>query len=174
MISRPGRSSISSAAGVFEAMVHDLRALLRDFAGRKKCPTAAILDSRTLQSTPESGPRAGYDGANRKKDSKLHLAVDTLGHLLAAHVTPADAQDRDQVERLAAAVQAATGKSIAIAYIDQGYTGDMPAGAAAVHGIHLRGKAPASQAQLCAAAAALGNRAVLRLDRPLSPPRQGL
>jgi transposase len=125
------------AAGVFEAMVHDLRVLLRDFAGRKKHPSAAILDSRTLQSTPESGPRAGYDGANRKKGSKLHLAIDTLGHLLAAHVTPADAQDRDQVERLAAAVQAATGKSIAIAYVDQGYTGEMPAGAAAVHGIHL-------------------------------------
>jgi transposase len=43
-------------AGVFEAMVHDLRVLLRDFAGRKKRPTAAIFDSRTLQSTPESYP----------------------------------------------------------------------------------------------------------------------
>jgi transposase len=51
------------AAGVFEAMVHDLRVLLRDFAGRNKRPSAAILDSRTLQSTPESGHRAGYDGA---------------------------------------------------------------------------------------------------------------
>ena len=125
------------AAGVFEAMVHDLRVLLRDFAGRKKRPTAAILDSRTLQSTPESGPRAGYDGAKRKRGSKLHLAVDTLGHLLAAHVTPADAQDRDQVERLAAAVQAATGESVEIAYVDQGYTGEDPARDAAAHGIRL-------------------------------------
>src|SRR3954469_18807363 len=107
-------------AGVFEAMVHDLRVLLREFGGRKKRPTAAILDSRTLQSTPESGPRAGYDGAKRKKGSKLHLAVDTLGHLLAAHVTPADEQDREQVKRLAAAVQAATGESVEIAYVDQG------------------------------------------------------
>src|SRR3954469_6353998 len=76
----------------------------------RRTPTAAILDSRTLQSTPESGHRAGYDGAKRRKGSKLHLAVDTLGHLLAAHVTPADEQDRGQVERLAAAVQAATGE----------------------------------------------------------------
>ncbi len=124
-------------AGVFEAIVHDLRILLRDFAGRKKRPTAAILDSRTLQSTPESGQRAGYDGAKRKKGSKLHLAVDTLGHLLAAHVTPADEQDRDQVERLAAAVQAATGESIEIAYVDQAYTGETPAEDAAAHGMRL-------------------------------------
>jgi transposase len=125
------------AADVFEAMVHDLRVLLRDFAGRKKRPAAAVLDSRTLHSTPESGHRAGYDGAKRKKGSKLHLAVDTLGHLLAAHVTPADEQDRDQVERLAAAVQAATGESVEIAYVDQGHTGESAAEAAAAHGIHL-------------------------------------
>src|ERR687890_1428072 len=125
------------AAGVFEAMVHDLRLLLRDFAGRKKRPTAAILDSRTLQSTPESGHRAGYDGAKRKKGSKLHLAVDTLGHLRAAHVTPADEQDRAQVERLAEAVQAATAENVEIAYVDQGYTGETPAEEAAAHDIRL-------------------------------------
>ena len=124
-------------AGVFEAMVHDLRLLLRDLAGRKRRPSAAILDSRTLQSTPESGHRAGWDGAKRKNGSKLHAAVDTLGHLLAAHVTPADAQDRAQVECLAAAVQAATGENVEIAYVDQGYTGEEPAGDAAKHGIRL-------------------------------------
>lgn len=124
-------------AGVFEAMVHDLRLLLRDFAGRKRRPTAAILDSRTLRSTPESGGRAGWDGAKRKKGSKLHLAVDTLGHLLAAHVTPADDQDRARVEHLVAAVQEATGASVEIAYVDQGYSGDAPAEAAAARGIAL-------------------------------------
>ncbi len=126
------------AAGVFEAMVHDLRLLLRDFAGRERRPTAAILDSRTLRSTPESGGRAGWDGAKRLTGSKLHLAVDTLGHLLAAHVTPADAQDRAQVEPLAAAIQDATGESVTRAYVDQGYTGDEPAEAAAAHGIRLK------------------------------------
>lgn len=114
-------------AGVFEAMVHDLRLLLREHAGRGRRPTAAILDSRTLQSTPESGHRAGWDGAKRKRGSKLHLAVDTLGHLLAAHVTPADEQDRAQVERLAAAIQDATGEAVEVAYADQGYTGEEPA-----------------------------------------------
>ena len=54
-------------AGVFEAMVHDLRELLRLAQGRAPDPSAAVLDSRTLRSTPESGHRAGYDGAKRKK-----------------------------------------------------------------------------------------------------------
>src|SRR5215213_5015051 len=81
------------AAGVFEAMLHDLRALLRLAQGRRAAPTAAIFDSQTLQSTPESGAHAGYDGAKRKKGSKVHIAVDTLGQLLALHVTPADEQD---------------------------------------------------------------------------------
>jgi transposase len=124
-------------AGVFEAMAHDLRELLRRFAGRKGQPTAVILDSRTLRSTPESGSRAGYDGAKRKKGSKIHIAVDTLGHLLAAHVTSASEQDRAQVGLLAEAVQKATGESVQLAFVDQGYTGEAAADAAAGHGICL-------------------------------------
>ena len=83
-------------ARVFEALVHDLRAILRIASERKEKPTAAILDSRTLQSTVESGGRAGYDGAKRRKGNKVHLAVDTLGNLLALCVTAADEQDRAQ------------------------------------------------------------------------------
>jgi transposase len=98
------------AAGVFEAMVHDLRTVLRLASGRAPEPTAAILDSRTLRSSPESGNRAAYDGDNRKKGSKVHAAVDTLGHLLALHLTPADEQDRAQVNELAESVQEATGE----------------------------------------------------------------
>ena len=124
-------------AGCFVAIVDDLRMLLRLAAGREKLPTAAIFDSRTLQSTPESGARAGYDGAKRRKGSKLHLAVDTLGHLLALHVAPADEQDRAHVGQLAAAVQEATGDSVEIAYVDQGYTGEDAAEAAASQGIEL-------------------------------------
>lgn len=126
------------AAGVFEAMVHDLRELLRMAQGRPPDPTAAIIDSRTLQSTPESGHRAGYDGAKRKKGSKIHLAVDTLGHLLSLYVTPADEQDRTQVKKIAREVQKVTGKSVELAYVDQGYTGEKPAADARKQGIELQ------------------------------------
>jgi transposase len=124
-------------AGCFEAMVHDLRCLLRLADGRSPNPSAAIFDSRTVQSTPTSGARAGYDGAKRRRGSKVHLAVDTLGHLLALHVTPADAQDRDQVGLLAKAVQAVTQEQVELAYVDQGYTGEAPAEAAQTHGMAL-------------------------------------
>jgi transposase len=124
-------------SGVFETMVHDLRAILRLIDGRNPDPTAAIIDSRTLQSTPESGSRAGYDDAKKRKGSKAHIAVDTLGHLLALRVTPANEQDRAQVDILAEEIQEATGQSVQLAYVDQGYTGEDPAADAKQHGIRL-------------------------------------
>jgi transposase len=125
------------AAGCFEALAHDLRKLLRLLAERPAQPTAAILDGRTLQSTPESGARAGYDGYKRKKGSKVHIAVDTLGHLLALKVTPANEQERAQVADLVEEVQEVTGSSVKVAFVDQGYTGEQPAAAAARHGVQL-------------------------------------
>jgi transposase len=124
-------------AEVFQQMVHDLREILRMAQGRNAEPTAVILDSRTMQSTPESGARAGYDGAKRKKGSKVHVAVDTLGHLLALLVTPANEQDRAQVEELARQVQEVTGNNVQIAYVDAGYTGEAAAEAAEGEGIRL-------------------------------------
>jgi hypothetical protein len=100
-----------------------LWAILRLVQDRKEDSTAGILDSRTIQSTPESGSRAGYDEAKRRKGSKVHAAVGTLGHLLAVKVTPANEQDRAQVKELAQAVQAATGQNVELAYVDQGCTG---------------------------------------------------
>jgi transposase len=125
------------AAGCFEAMVHDLRAMLRWSAGRADHPTAVILDSATRQSSPESGHRAGYDGHKKRKGSKIHAAMDTLGELLALQVTPANVSERAQVGKLATAVQAVTGQSVELGFVDQGYTGDDPAAAAAEHGIRL-------------------------------------
>src|SRR5207249_1414556 len=121
-------------AGVFEVMARDLRELLRMVQGRAPDPSAAIIDSHTLQSTPESGHRAGYDGAKRKKGSKIHVAVDTLGHLLALHVTPADEQDRARVKQLAKYEQKATGKSVELAFVAQGDPGDAAAQAAQEQG----------------------------------------
>jgi hypothetical protein len=103
---RPAQTRRWLEAGVCAALVADLRRLLRVAAGRAGQPSAAILDSRTLQSTPQNGARAGYDRHQRRKGSKLHAAVDTLGHLLA------------QVATLVQAVQEVTGASVELAYVD--------------------------------------------------------
>jgi transposase len=124
-------------AGCFEAMAHDLRAILRLTVERQPDPSAVILDSRTVQSTPESGRRAGFDGHKKRKGSKVHAAVDTLGHLLALVVTPANEQDRAQVGELTQAVQRAVVQPVSVAFVDQGYTGVEPAEAAAAQGIEL-------------------------------------
>ncbi len=121
----------------FERMCHDLRELLRVALGRSPQPSTTILDSRTLQSTLESGARAGYDGYKRRKGSKVHIAVDTLGTLLALKITPANEQDRAQVAELTQRVQEVTGDSIQTAYVDQGYTGENPAAAAAQNAVDL-------------------------------------
>ena len=124
-------------AGCFEAMAHDLRMMLRLLAGKSLQPSAAILDARTLQSTPESGPRAGYDGHKKRKGSKVHMGVDTLGHLLALKVTAANEQERAQVGQLAEKLQEVTKENIELAYVDQGYTGEQPAAEAQAQGIKL-------------------------------------
>jgi transposase len=126
-----------SAAEGFETMVHDLRVLLRVASGREPQPTAVIRDGRTVQSTPESGQRAGYDGHKRRKGSTTHSAVDTLGMLLAVHVTAANEQERAQGATLAQAVQEVTGDHGEVAFVDQGYTGEQAEQAAAEHGIRL-------------------------------------
>lgn len=130
-------------AGVFESIVHDLRVLLRLAAGRDAEPTAAIFDSRTRQSSVESGERAGYDGHKHKRGSKVHVALDTLGgrplgSMLALHVSPANVGDQDAVAALAALaarVQETTGSQVTLAYVGAGYTGEEVARNAEAYGM---------------------------------------
>ncbi len=67
----------------------------------------------------------------------MHAAVDTLGHLLALFVSPANEQERAWVGELAGAVQEATGESVELAYVDEGYTGGRPTEEAEAHGMRL-------------------------------------
>ena len=85
-------------AGCFEAMVNDMRSIIRVSEGRRGQPSAVVLDGRTLQSSCESGVCAGYDGYKRRRGSKVHMAVDTLGQLIAM--------------------------TVKLAWADQGYTGE--------------------------------------------------
>jgi len=142
MICRRGmRSTTRRSAGLTPESLKPLRTIcskmLRLLAERAVQPSAAIIDGRTVQSTPESGGRAGYDGYKRRKGSKVHAAVDTLGHLLALKITPANQSERDQVGELAKEVQAATGDQVEIFYADQGYAGESPRRQAAQRGIEL-------------------------------------
>ena len=102
-------------AGSFEVMAHDLRELARLARGRNAQPTAVVMDGRTLQSSPASGVRAGHDGYKRRKGSKVHIAVDTLGHLLTLQVTAANEQERAQVSEFAEQIQQATGEKVGLA-----------------------------------------------------------
>lgn len=127
-----------SDADCFEAMVNDMRSIIRFAQGRQGQPSAVILDGRTLPSSCESGPRAGYDGYKRRKDSKVRMAVDTRGHLMALMVTPANGQERAQVNELCQQVQQATGDAVKLAWADQGYTGERAKRDAAQNGIELQ------------------------------------
>ena len=75
MAYQPGQRWIK--AGVFEALCHDLRVLVRLTQGRDPEPSVAIFDGRTVRRTPESGGRAGYDGYKKTNGSKTHVAADT-------------------------------------------------------------------------------------------------
>ncbi len=65
------------------------------------------------------------------------MAVDTLGYLLALHITPASAQERAQVGELLAEAQENTGGSLTTAFADQGYTGEQVTQEAQRHGVEL-------------------------------------
>jgi len=124
-------------AGVLEAIVDDLRTVLRLAQGRHAEPSAAMFDRRTWPSSPERGHRAGSEGAKRRTGSTGHLAVDTLGHVLALPITAANEQARAQVGEWAAAVQEGTGQRVELAFVAQGDTGDAAAQAATEQGRRL-------------------------------------
>lgn len=76
-------------------------------------------------------------GTKRIRGSKVHIAVNTLGNLLALVTTPASEQERAQVAKLVSDVQAVCGKSVQIAFVDQGYAGEDASQAAQQHDIRL-------------------------------------
>ena len=80
-------------AEVFQAMVHDLREMLRMAQGRNAEPTLLFWTAAPCNPLLRVEHEPGTTGPNARKGSKVHVArgaVDTLGHLLALLVTPAN------------------------------------------------------------------------------------
>lgn len=84
-------------AGTWQKIHDALRAKARKAAGKKSTPTVAIVDSQSVR-TAEGGEEKGYDAAKKITGRKRHVAVDTLGLLLAVVVHAADWQDQDGAE----------------------------------------------------------------------------
>lgn len=75
--------------------IHDaLRERTRRQAGKKPTPTVAIIDSQSVR-TAEGGDQRGYDAGKKVPGRKRHLAVDTLGLVLAVVVHGANWQDQE-------------------------------------------------------------------------------
>ncbi|MGH9259756.1 MAG: IS5 family transposase [Acidimicrobiales bacterium] len=110
-------------AGLWQRLHDALRDRLRIRLGRDPRPSAAIIDSQSIQGS-EQVHRAtrGYDAGKKTNGRKRHIAVDTNGLLLAVVVTVASIQDRDGAIRLLAALD---GKFSTIRHIwaDAGYAG---------------------------------------------------
>ncbi len=104
--------------------VHDaLRDQVRRRAGRRPLPTAAIIDAQTVRGADTvPNTSSGYDAGKKTKGRKRHIAVDTLGLLLAVVVTAASIQDRDGAHRLLAALRARF-STVSHVWADGGYTG---------------------------------------------------
>lgn len=82
-------------SGIIE-QIHDwLVKTCRSKSGRKKQPTACVIDSQSTKATLVSGESRGYDAGKKIKGVKKHLIVDTTGLILAVAIQSASVQDRD-------------------------------------------------------------------------------
>ena len=110
-----------TAKGWFDQMHARLSAMWRERAGRDAQPTAAILDSQSVRSSPQGGEH-GFDANKKIKGRKRHIATDVLGLLLAVAVTAASVQDRDAAMALLASTRTRHPR-VQLVFVDSGYAG---------------------------------------------------
>lgn len=101
-------------------------------AGRKRRPTAAIIDTQSVRTGPQRGPR-GYDANKKIKGRKRVLMIDTQGDPLGVRVVSADVQDRDALHALAEDIDRYP--SLVLVWLDRAFAGEDPAAFLRAHGI---------------------------------------
>jgi putative transposase len=85
--------------GTWEYLNRLLREKVRQQVGKKRQPSATILDSQSAK-TSEGGRECGFDAGKKVTGRKRHTLVDTLGLLMKVVVTAGNVQDRDGARRL--------------------------------------------------------------------------
>src|SRR3990170_191403 len=96
---------------------------LRLAQGRKRRPTAAIIDTQSVRTGPQRGPR-GYDAGKKIKGRKRVLLVDTEGNPLGIQVVPANQHEHQAL--LALAPDLALQPTLLLIWLDRGFAGEAP------------------------------------------------
>lgn len=122
--------------GKFEQLQDRLCRQWRERMGQKEYPSTTIIDSQSTRNSPQGGEH-GYDAAKKVKGRKRHIAVDTMGLIVAVAVTAANVQDRDAAVSVVAQAQARTCCAITSLYADSAYAGKVAHQIWLEHGIRV-------------------------------------